>query len=111
MISAYPISKQPFGKFLRALFNRPLKPIICSSRAGMLDGLARAAESKKVRLPIAESFHRIDAIPLLTALERRLKLPGKALFTIHRADCAAIRWRCAQHARRRRRYLRCQRHP
>ena len=71
----------------------------------MLDGLARAAESKKVRLPIAESFHRTDAIPLLTALERRLKLPGKALVTIHRADCAAIRWRCAQHARRRRRYF------
>ncbi len=46
-VTAYPISKQPFGKFLRALFNRPLKPIICSSRAGMLDGLARAAESKK----------------------------------------------------------------
>ena len=71
MIFAYPISKQPFEKFVRALFNRPLKPIICSSRAGLLDGRGT-------------SFCLARPPPNIG-----LKLPGKALVTIHRADCAA----------------------
>ncbi|WP_299718733.1 zinc-binding dehydrogenase [Tardiphaga sp.] len=70
------------AKFLRALFNRRLKPIICTARAEILDGLAQAAGSKKLRLPIAESVHLTEAIPLLTALERGRKLPGKAVVAI-----------------------------
>lgn len=66
-------------KLLRALFNRRLKPIICTTRADILDGLAKVAVSKKLRLPVVETVPLADAIPLLTALERGRKLPGKAL--------------------------------
>ncbi|RFB87549.1 alcohol dehydrogenase [Rhizobium leguminosarum bv. trifolii] len=67
------------GKFIRALFDRRLKPIICTARAAILDGLAHAAESGKLRLPISETVPLSEAIPLITALEQGLKLKGKAL--------------------------------
>lgn len=67
------------GKLIRALFDRRLKPIICTARAAILDGLAHAAESGKLRLPISETVPLAEAIPLITALEQGLKLKGKAL--------------------------------
>lgn len=66
-------------KFLRSVFNRRLKPIICTARADILDGLARAAGAGKLRFPVAEIAPLKDAIPLLTALEKGRKIRGKAL--------------------------------
>jgi NADPH:quinone reductase-like Zn-dependent oxidoreductase len=66
-------------KFLSSVFNRRLKPIICTARADILDGLAHAAGAGKLRLPVAEIVPLKDAIPLLTALEKGRKISGKAL--------------------------------
>jgi len=66
-------------KFIRALFDKRLKPIVIAARADILDGLAQAAADGTLRLPIAEKVTLDEAIPLLTALERGRKLPGKAL--------------------------------
>ena len=66
-------------KFLRSVFNRRLKPVICMARADILDGLAAAAGAGKLRLPVAEIAPLKDAIALLTALENGRKIGGKAL--------------------------------
>lgn len=67
------------GKFLRSIFNRRLKPIVCTPRSDILDGLARAAKERKLRLPVAEVVPLSEAIPLITALEAGRKLGGKGL--------------------------------
>ena len=69
-------------KFVRAIFNRKLKPIVCTARADILDALAGAAGNGKLRLPIAETVPLNDAIPLIAALEEGLKLAGKALIAM-----------------------------
>ena len=66
-------------KFIRAIFNRKLKPIVCTARADILDGLAVASANGKLRLPVAETVRLNDAIPLIAALEAGHKLAGKAL--------------------------------
>jgi NADPH:quinone reductase-like Zn-dependent oxidoreductase len=66
-------------KFLRAVFSRRLKPIICSARADILDGLASAAGEGRLRLPVAEVVPLEAAVPLLAALEKGRKINGKAL--------------------------------
>jgi NADPH:quinone reductase-like Zn-dependent oxidoreductase len=71
------------GKFLRSFVNRKLKPIICTARADILDGLARAAGEGKLRLPIAEIIPLSDAIAMLTKLEHGHKLNGKALVRLN----------------------------
>ncbi len=70
------------GKFIRAIFNRRLKPIVCTARADILDGLARAAGEGALRLPIAETVPLKDAIALVTALEKGRKLNGKAIVSM-----------------------------
>jgi NADPH:quinone reductase-like Zn-dependent oxidoreductase len=67
------------GKFVRALFSRRLKPIVCAPRTAILDGLARAAADGKLRLPVAKTVPLSEAIQLVTALEHGHKLAGKAL--------------------------------
>lgn len=67
------------GKFFRSIFNRRLKPIVCTPRSDILDGLARAAEEGKLRLPVAEIVPLSEAIRLVTALEAGRKLGGKGL--------------------------------
>jgi NADPH:quinone reductase-like Zn-dependent oxidoreductase len=67
------------AKFIRAVFNRHLKPIVCTARADILDGLARAAGEGALKLPVAEVVPLKDAIPLVIALERGRKLNGKGL--------------------------------
>lgn len=69
-------------KFLRALLNRGLKPIVCTPRSDVLDGLARAAADGKLRLPVAEIVPFRDAIAFLTALEKGRKIGGKGLVAI-----------------------------
>ena len=66
-------------KFIRAIFNRKLKPIVCTARADILDGLAVASANGKLRLPVAETVRLNDAIPLIAALEAGHRLAGKAL--------------------------------
>ncbi|GAB3627394.1 Narbonolide/10-deoxymethynolide synthase PikA2, modules 3 and 4 [Pandoraea terrae] len=67
------------GKFIRSIFNRQLKPIVCTPRADILDGLARAAKEGKLQLPVAEIVPLSEAIQLITALEAGCKLGGKGL--------------------------------
>ncbi|WP_425219545.1 NAD(P)-dependent alcohol dehydrogenase [Ralstonia solanacearum] len=67
------------GKFIRSIFNHRLKPIVCTPRADILDGLARTAKEGKLRLLVAESVPLSEAIRLVTALEGGLKLGGKGL--------------------------------
>lgn len=69
-------------KFIRAIFNRKLKPIICTARADILDALARAAGEGRLSLPVAEVVSLKDAIPLLTALEKGRKLNGKGIVSM-----------------------------
>jgi NADPH:quinone reductase-like Zn-dependent oxidoreductase len=66
-------------KFIRSIFNRRLKPIICTPRADILDGLAQAAGDGKLRLPIAEVVPLSGAIQLVADLERGRKISGKGL--------------------------------
>ncbi|MGR9422172.1 NAD(P)-dependent alcohol dehydrogenase [Rhizobium leguminosarum] len=67
------------GKFIRAVFNRRLKPIVCTARADILDGLAKAAGEGQLRLPIAATVPLRDAIPQVIALEQGRKLNGKVV--------------------------------
>ncbi|MCP3439812.1 NAD(P)-dependent alcohol dehydrogenase [Bradyrhizobium sp. CCGUVB14] len=69
-------------KFLRSLFNRRLKPIVCTPRAEILDAIADAAGQGKLRLPIAETVPLGGAITLITALEKGRKIGGKALVAV-----------------------------
>ncbi len=70
------------GKFIRALFNRRLKPIVCSAREDILDGLAKAAREGRLRLPIALTVPLRDAIPQMIALEQGRKLGGKVVISM-----------------------------
>lgn len=70
------------GKFIRALFNRRLKPMVCTPRAEVLDGLARAAGAGRLRLPVAEIVPLAEAIPLITSLEGGRSLGGKGLIAM-----------------------------
>lgn len=67
------------GKFIRAVFNRRLKPVVCTPRPDILDSLARAAGEGRFRMPIAEIVPLNEAIDLVTALEAGRKLAGKGL--------------------------------
>jgi len=67
------------GKFVRSIFNRRLKPIVCTPRPDILDSLARAAREGKFRLPIAESVPLSEAIQLIAALESGRRLGGKSV--------------------------------
>lgn len=67
------------GKFIRALFNRRLKPIVCTPRADILDGLAEAAGQGRLRLPVARVVPLDKAIELIAALEAGTRLGGKGL--------------------------------
>ncbi|MBW8858236.1 MAG: hypothetical protein JF570_00465 [Caulobacter sp.] len=67
------------GKFIGALFNRRLKPVVCTPTAEMLDSLAQAARDESFRLPIGEIVPLSEAIALITALEAGRKVRGKSL--------------------------------
>jgi NADPH:quinone reductase-like Zn-dependent oxidoreductase len=67
------------GKFIGAMFNRRLKPIICTPTAQMLDSLAQAARDENFRLPIGDIVPLSEAVALITALEAGRKVRGKSL--------------------------------
>ena len=67
------------GRFLRALFNRRLKPVVGSPRAETLDKLAVAAAEGKLRLRIGRVVPLDAAVGLITELEAGVKAGGKCL--------------------------------
>ncbi|MCD5978239.1 NAD(P)-dependent alcohol dehydrogenase [Pseudomonas quasicaspiana] len=67
------------GKFIRAIFDRRLKPIIGSPRAEILDKLAKAASAGSFRVPIGKTVALRDAIKLIGDIENGLKPGGKAV--------------------------------
>ena len=67
------------GKFVAAIFNRRLKPIVCTPRAEILDGLAADARDRGFRLPVAKIVPLSQAIALITALEAGQRAGGKSL--------------------------------
>ncbi|MBO9136500.1 NAD(P)-dependent alcohol dehydrogenase (plasmid) [Rhizobium sp. B230/85] len=67
------------GKFIRAAFDRRLKPIIGSPRAEILEKVAEAASAGKFKIPIGKTVSLDSAIPLIGELERGRKLGGKGV--------------------------------
>ena len=66
-------------KFIRAIFDRRLKPIIGSPRAEILEKVAEAAREGKFRIPIGDTVPLDAAIQLITELEGGRKLGGKGV--------------------------------
>lgn len=69
-------------KFIRALFDRGLKIIVCSPRPDILEKLADAAHEGKFRIPIGETVSLGDAIRLIAELEEGRKLGGKGVVAL-----------------------------
>jgi NADPH:quinone reductase-like Zn-dependent oxidoreductase len=67
------------GKFVRAIFDRRLKPVIGSPRAEILEKLADAASEGKFRILIGETVPLSAAVQLITELEGGRKIGGKGL--------------------------------
>lgn len=72
------------GKFLRAVFNRRLKLVLCTPRAELLDQLASKAGDGALRLTIGKVAPLDDAIAMITALEQGQRLGGKAVIRMDR---------------------------
>jgi NADPH:quinone reductase-like Zn-dependent oxidoreductase len=70
------------AKFIRSFINRKLQPVICTPRADIMDGIARAARDGKLRVPIAETVPLKEAIRLLTDLEGGRKINGRGLIVM-----------------------------
>ncbi|WP_249582355.1 NAD(P)-dependent alcohol dehydrogenase [Pseudomonas viridiflava] len=70
------------GKFIRALFNRRLKPIIGSPRVEILDKLAEAASRGRFKIPVGEVVPLSSAINLITDIEQGRKLGGKGVIAM-----------------------------
>ncbi|GAC1045961.1 NAD(P)-dependent alcohol dehydrogenase [Rhizobium sp. No.120] len=65
------------AKFIRAMFNRRLKVVVCSARPEILEKVADAAGGGKFGIPIGEIVPLRGAIKLIADLERGRKLGGK----------------------------------
>ncbi len=70
------------GKFIRALFDRRLKPIIGSPRVEILDKLAEAASRGRFKIPVGEVVPLSSAINLITDIEQGRKLGGKGIIAM-----------------------------
>jgi NADPH:quinone reductase-like Zn-dependent oxidoreductase len=67
------------AKFIRAMFNRRLKIVVCAPRADVLNTVADAARAGKFSIPVGEIVPLSDAIKLITDLETGRKLGGKGV--------------------------------
>lgn len=67
------------GKFMRALIDQRLKPVIGAPRAEILEKLSVAAAEQRFRMPVGETVPLSGAIQLITELEAGRKLGGKGL--------------------------------
>ncbi|TCM07394.1 NAD(P)-dependent alcohol dehydrogenase [Sphingomonas sp. PP-CC-3G-468] len=70
------------ARFLRAMLDRRVRPIVATPRADLLDMLAHAARDDGFRLPIARIVPLAEAIALIAAIEGGQKLRGKAVVAI-----------------------------
>jgi NADPH:quinone reductase-like Zn-dependent oxidoreductase len=70
------------GKFIRALFDRRLKPIVCSARPDILAEIAGAAANGKLVLPIGEVVPLSQATQLISQLEAGRRIGGRGLISI-----------------------------
>lgn len=70
------------GKFIRALFDRRLKPVIGAPRVEILDKLAEAASRGRFKVTIGEVVPLGGAIKLITELEQGRKLGGKGVIAM-----------------------------
>lgn len=70
------------GKFIRAMFDRRLKLIICSARPDILAEIAVAAAAGKLVLPIGEIVPLSQAAQLIGKLEEGRRIGGKGLISI-----------------------------
>ncbi|WP_024696173.1 NAD(P)-dependent alcohol dehydrogenase [Pseudomonas syringae] len=70
------------GKFIRALFDRRLKPVIGAPRVEILDKLAEAASRGRFKVTVGEVVPLDGAIKLITELEQGRKLGGKGVIAM-----------------------------
>lgn len=70
------------GKFLRAVYDRRLKPVIGSPRVDILDKLADAASAGQLRIPVGRTVQLSGAIQLIADLEQGHKSGGKGLVSL-----------------------------
>jgi NADPH:quinone reductase-like Zn-dependent oxidoreductase len=70
------------GKFIRALFDRRLKPVIGSPRADILDKLAKAASESSFKTRIGRTVSLEDAVQLIGELEHGQKLGGRGVIAM-----------------------------
>jgi NADPH:quinone reductase-like Zn-dependent oxidoreductase len=70
------------AKFLRSVFDRRLKVVICNATAQILDGIAKAAQAGKLRIAVGKTVRLEESIALITALERGTKIGGKGLIAV-----------------------------
>ncbi len=70
------------GKFIRAIFDHRLKPVVASPRAQILESLGESASKGSFRIPFEKIVCLTDAIELIGELENGRKLGGKALISM-----------------------------
>lgn len=70
------------GKFIRALFDRRLRPLIGSPRSDILGTVAGAASEGKFSIRVGDTVPLNEAIRLLTELEAGRKLGGKGVIAM-----------------------------
>ncbi|MBY0260197.1 NAD(P)-dependent alcohol dehydrogenase [Methylobacterium sp.] len=70
------------GKFIRAMFDPRLKPIIGTPRPDILDAIARAAKEGKLRLPVGRIVPLTGAIEMISALEAGTRIGGKGVVSM-----------------------------
>lgn len=73
------------AKFIRAIFDKRLKPIICSPRPDLMASLAELAATGKLSLPVSEVTTLSDAVAAITRIECGAGPRGKTLIRIHAA--------------------------
>lgn len=70
------------GKFLRSVFNRKLKIVICKPTSRILSELAGAAAAQRLKTTIGRRAALGDAIDLISEVEHGTRVGGKALVVI-----------------------------
>jgi NADPH:quinone reductase-like Zn-dependent oxidoreductase len=70
------------AKFLRSVFDRRLKVVICNATAQILDSIAKTAQAGKLKIAIGKTVRLEESIALITALERGTKIGGKGLIAM-----------------------------
>ncbi len=67
------------GKYNRSLFNRKIKIVICTPTHLILEQIARAAATQKLKIPIGKTVAFKNAIELITEIEQGKKIGGKGV--------------------------------